>query len=569
MRRVSHNFIARVQRRISSALGINATDRSGTVITMLKNNQRRAPGYWIQLVLATGIATLGLVLGSTAVVIGGMLVSPLMGPIIELAMGFAVGSSSLVVRAALRVVLSVICAVAAAALLTLLLPFHDITAEIASRTSPTALDLLIAIFCALTGAYTTVRPGADTTAAAAGTAIGIALVPPLCTAGFGIGTGKFDIARGAALLFTANVSGIVVFAVTSFLLLGYNQVDADELEAAYMESDAFRVDRISGRVTNWLRSAFKSQYGLAARLIIPVATLAAVYFPLKQALVEVTWEVHARDAVQHILESTTKGALQKNLLIDRHTITLSVIVVDSMNGVGKLERDIRQKIEDQTGVKPDVSVVAVPNAGMLAAAVERGTRSASLALAGLTGAALLARTRNDVGSRLSSAWPSAAGTLLSWDLRLPTDTSVAVTVRHIGPPLGTVGTQMLARQLTGNTAFAAQVMDYPLPPVMDDSAFSHQTWLDSALKIAAVIEHTPGVVACVAQPAPANRRARKADSTSRSRLLAIDTSGTHIVFDSISSRRWIIRISQSPCVPPSKQPVAAKSVDHSPSGAAR
>ena len=91
-----------------SALGVDELARTDTVVAMLENNFRRAPGYWIQLTLAMGIATLGLVLGSTAVVIGAMLVSPLMGPILELGMGFAVGSAFLVLRASLRVALSVI-----------------------------------------------------------------------------------------------------------------------------------------------------------------------------------------------------------------------------------------------------------------------------------------------------------------------------------------------------------------------------------------------------------------------------------------------------------------------------
>ena len=137
-----------------------------TVVALLANNARRVPGYWIQLFLSMGIATLGLVLDSTAVVIGAMLVSPLMGPIIELGMGFAVGSSLLVLQALLRVAISIVVVIAGAAVLVLALPFHEITPEIAMRVAPTALDLLVAIFCALTAAYTTVRPGSDTTAAA-------------------------------------------------------------------------------------------------------------------------------------------------------------------------------------------------------------------------------------------------------------------------------------------------------------------------------------------------------------------------------------------------------------------
>src|SRR5579885_1562852 len=100
--------VAAIQHRVATALGVDQSARADTVVTMLRNNQRRAPGYWIQLTLAMGIATVGLVLNSTAVVIGAMLVSPLMGPIVELGMGFAVGSPLLTLRASLRVLLSVL-----------------------------------------------------------------------------------------------------------------------------------------------------------------------------------------------------------------------------------------------------------------------------------------------------------------------------------------------------------------------------------------------------------------------------------------------------------------------------
>src|SRR6478735_5093010 len=154
-----------IQYRIAAALDVDEKQRAQTVMTMIENNARHAPGYWLQLLLSMGIATLGLVLNSTAVVIGAMLISPLMGPILEVGMGFAVGSPFLVLRAAIRVTLSIIIVIASAALLTRFLPIHEVTSEIASRTAPTALDLLIAIFCALAAAYTTVRPTSDTTSA--------------------------------------------------------------------------------------------------------------------------------------------------------------------------------------------------------------------------------------------------------------------------------------------------------------------------------------------------------------------------------------------------------------------
>jgi uncharacterized hydrophobic protein (TIGR00271 family) len=118
-----------------------------------------------------------------------MLVAPLMGPIVGLSMGLATGSPFLVLRSAGRVSFSVLVAVGGAALITLLLPFHELNPEISARASPTVLDLITAGFCALAGVYASVRPGSDRTTTAAGTAISVSLVPPLCARGYGIGTG--------------------------------------------------------------------------------------------------------------------------------------------------------------------------------------------------------------------------------------------------------------------------------------------------------------------------------------------------------------------------------------------
>lgn len=155
---------------------------------MLHRDPKEAMSYWLQLVVSVGIATLGLVVGSAAVVIGAMLVAPLMTPIVGLAMGLATGSPFLVLRSSGRVLLSVGVAVGGAALITVLLPFHELNAEIAGRTTPTVLDLLTAAFCALAGVYASLRPGSDTATTAAGTSIGISLVPPLCASGYGLGT---------------------------------------------------------------------------------------------------------------------------------------------------------------------------------------------------------------------------------------------------------------------------------------------------------------------------------------------------------------------------------------------
>lgn len=92
--------LIRVQDHLVRLLGNSVEGRGPLVAAMLHRNAREATTYWLQLIVSIGIATLGLVVGSSAVVIGAMLVAPLMGPIVGLAMGLATGSPFLVLRSA-------------------------------------------------------------------------------------------------------------------------------------------------------------------------------------------------------------------------------------------------------------------------------------------------------------------------------------------------------------------------------------------------------------------------------------------------------------------------------------
>jgi uncharacterized hydrophobic protein (TIGR00271 family) len=511
------------------------------VVTMLENNRRRAPGYWIQLFLATGIATLGLVLGSTAVVIGGMLVSPLMGPILELGMGFAVGSSFLVIRASLRVALSVIAVVAGAALLTLALPFHEITSEIASRTAPTALDLFVAMFCALTAAYTTVRPASDTTSAAAGTAIGIALVPPLCTSGFGLGVRSVPIASGASLLFTANISAILVLAVVSFLILGYNQVNAHRVEADVLGSEDTRADRLAERAHLWLRGVFGSRYGLAMRILIPVVFLMSVYVPLRRALNEVTWEVRAREAIRSIVVKEAPRAVQTTLTVERHAIALRLFVVGSAERSSALERTLETRVEAATGVKPTIAVTAMPDAkSMSVAAQVRATAAPD--------PARVSAIRQRVTELLAEIWPSEqAGGLAGWDFVLPSAGNPRVVVRHLGDSLGAAGEALLARELSRNIGVVLEVADAALSPTAVVAvAGRERQWYDTARNTLEWVARTNGTSACVTGPSASHRRP---SAVHRTLLQAIQTSpaaasGRLLMRD---SSQWTVRASVGPC----------------------
>lgn len=530
--RLLRRLIRPIQAQAALAVGIDAGSRIETVERMLDFNQRRAPGYWIQLVLASGIAILGLVLDSTAVVIGAMLVSPLMGPLVELGMGFAIGSSYLVIRSALRVVMSVVVVVLGTALFTMVLPFHEVTREIGSRTSPTALDLMVAIFCALTAAYTTVRQTSDTTAAAAGTAIGIALVPPLCVIGYGLGTANWAVTSGSALLFTANFSAILVFAVLSFLLLGYDHVDAGKLEADALTSRATRFDRVAARGQELLQGVFGSRYGPAMRVLVPLAFLAAVYSPLSSALEEVTWQVQKRTQVTAIINEMVPSAVQQKLRIENRAVEVQIVVVDDALDPVVLEGRLATAIAAATGVEPVVDVVVVPDVGALARA--RAVQApASQAAPSFQPMVELARSR--LGATIARAWPLRGGRLAGWSLQVPPAGAPIVVVHHFGPPIGASAEDLLADALTPALDDRPTILDQPLDSVfllIGRDTLSWLTRVDGELSRLGWLDR---VDPCIQWPAP--------DSISRWRdsldLRRRSTGGRlHVVAGSPAGFRW-------------------------------
>lgn len=146
--------------------------------------------YWLGIVFSAGIATLGLVQNSPAVIIGAMLISPLMGPIMATGLGLAVGDFYLALKAIGILVASIVVAVGFSACIVWILPFHSETGEILARVNPTLLDLAIALFSGLAGSVVVGRTGGGSAATALpGVAIAVALMPPLCAMGFGMGSG--------------------------------------------------------------------------------------------------------------------------------------------------------------------------------------------------------------------------------------------------------------------------------------------------------------------------------------------------------------------------------------------
>ena len=167
--------------------------------------------YAFMTLMSAGIAVLGLLLSSPAVVIGAMLISPLMGPIIGLGFALATFDSAEIRDAAVALAAGIVIAVLFCALIVLLSPIQNVTAEIASRTRPNLFDLIVALFSALAGAYAMVRGREGTIV---GVAIATALMPPLAVVGFGLATANWTVFGGSLLLFFTNLMTITLTAAT-------------------------------------------------------------------------------------------------------------------------------------------------------------------------------------------------------------------------------------------------------------------------------------------------------------------------------------------------------------------
>ncbi len=174
--------------------------------------------YIFMTAMSAGIAILGMLLSSPAVVIGAMLLSPLMGPIMGAGFAMAIGDFRWLHRSGLALAVGTLVAILFCALIVLLSPLQTVTEEIAARTRPNLFDLAVALFSALAGAYAMIKGREGTIV---GVAIATALMPPLAAVGFGLATANWTVFGGALLLFFTNLMTIALTAAAMARLYGF------------------------------------------------------------------------------------------------------------------------------------------------------------------------------------------------------------------------------------------------------------------------------------------------------------------------------------------------------------
>lgn len=193
---------------------------SVTKADIAKGSEFKGTNLWI-LIFAIIIASIGLNVNSPAIIIGAMLISPLMGPIMGIGLGVGVYDIPLIKLGARNLMIAVVISILTSTLYFLITPLAEAQSELLSRTHPSIWDVMIAFTGGLAGIIAGSRK--EKSNAIPGVAIATALMPPLCTAGYGLAIGNWEFFGGALFLFFINCVFISVSTVLIVRLLKYRK----------------------------------------------------------------------------------------------------------------------------------------------------------------------------------------------------------------------------------------------------------------------------------------------------------------------------------------------------------
>ncbi|MBU7588745.1 MAG: DUF389 domain-containing protein [Sphingopyxis sp.] len=341
------------------------------ILASVARDARLNQKFLLLITLSAAIATLGLLQGSAAVVIGAMLVSPLLGPIMGVGFGLATLESNLIKRSLVTMAAGMAVAVLVAMLIIWLSPIKDVTPELRARTQPTLLDLGVAVVGGIAGVYAILR---KLSGVMVGVAIATALVPPLSTIGFGLATGRPDFALGSALLFLTNTLAI-----------------------AFAATIVARVNKFGPSLT---------PQHTAMQITGIIVTLGVLSIPLALSLNNIAREIRARSAVQSELNRLlgdgdridslnvrTEGeevAVDGVVLVDQYSAQLNDQLATKVRG--DLDRDVSVNLV-QLKQQTNAAVQFEERLNQRLATLEQRDADSMGIIAGLTIGELIPRAR--------------------------------------------------------------------------------------------------------------------------------------------------------------------------------
>ena len=196
-------------------------DEQQVIDDISRNAVFNGANVWV-LIFAIFVASLGLNVNSTAVIIGAMLISPLMGPIIGMGLAVGINDLDLLKRSFRNYAVATVVSVVTATIYFIFSPYKEVQSELLARTSPTLYDVMIAFFGGAAGIVALCTKGKGGNVIP-GVAIATALMPPLCTAGFGLATGRWLFFLGAFYLFFINTVFIALATTLGVRLMKFHQ----------------------------------------------------------------------------------------------------------------------------------------------------------------------------------------------------------------------------------------------------------------------------------------------------------------------------------------------------------
>ncbi len=325
---------------------------------------------WI-LVFAIFIASLGLNVGSTAVVIGAMLISPLMGPIIGLGFGMATNDLELLRKASSNFLFAIGVSLATSTIYFALSPLDVASSELAARTTPTIFDALIALFGGLAGAVAASSKQKGNVIP--GVAIATALMPPLCTVGYGIAHWNLRYIGGAFYLFTMNTVFIAVATLVTAKLLKFPRKKLpNEKEQAFSSAIIWSVVVITLLPSFYFgyEMVKRSQFESSAEQYIKNETTVPNTFLLRKVIDAEKQSISLTYIGEHISEAVSnelRSGLSKYGLKDAVLVVsqdTSAIAADDKNEhdkrltylLSEKEKElqsVKEKINSKTDQKPE------------------------------------------------------------------------------------------------------------------------------------------------------------------------------------------------------------------------
>ncbi len=317
-------------------------DEEGTIADIKRSIEFRGANLWA-LVFAVFIASVGLNTNSTAVIIGAMLISPLMGPIMGMGLALGTNDIDLLKRSVRNLGVAVSISVITSAIYFLITPLDQAQSELLARTRPTVFDVLIAVFGGSIGIIASSRK--EKTNAIPGVAIATALMPPLCTAGYGLATAQWLYFFGAFYLFFINSVFICLTTVVFVRFLKFKRVsflDRKQESRVRMSLAAFAILTIIPSVYAAINVVHETVFHSRVEQFI------AAEFKFKDTQLikqEATYD-RSRPEIRLVLMGEPLSSKEQNLLISQlpnyQLDTTALIVQQPSKGSAQLEKEFSE-----------------------------------------------------------------------------------------------------------------------------------------------------------------------------------------------------------------------------------